>query len=51
MAHAERLCDGGGAEAGAALYRRAMAEYEASCALSSSEQGDDLPGTTQYSHS
>lgn len=31
------------------LYRGAMDHYEASCALSSSEQGDDLPGAQRAS--
>lgn len=42
--HAELCCERGqGAEA-SALYGQAMDAYRHSCELSSSENGDDLPG-------
>lgn len=44
VALAERTHDAGDAAAGTQLYQRAMAAYEAACSLSTSEQGDDLPG-------
>jgi hypothetical protein len=45
VALAERKHDAGDVAAGAQLYQQAMAAYEAACSLSTSEQGDDLPGT------
>ena len=51
VALAERTHDAGDVAAGAQLYQRAMAAYEAACSLSTSEQGDDLPGTKCVSSS
>ena len=44
VALAERVFDGGNAESSDALYDSARTAYERACSLSSSDQGDDLPG-------
>lgn len=45
MARAELMCGAGGdVQAGVELYQRAMAAYAQACSMSTSEQGDDLPG-------
>lgn len=44
VAAAQKLCEAGRQLEGAALFSRAMQAYQRSCELSSSEEGDDLPG-------
>ncbi len=44
VAAARRLAEAGRRDEAANLFQRAMAAYQRSCELSSSEEGDDLPG-------
>lgn len=44
VAAAQKLCEAGRQLEGAALFSQAMQAYQRSCELSSSEEGDDLPG-------
>lgn len=42
--HGELLCKGGAGAEGGVMFQRAREGYGRACGLSSSEQGDDLPG-------
>ena len=42
--HGELLCKGGAGTEGGEMFSRAREAYSRACGLSSSEQGDDLPG-------
>ena len=46
VAAAQRLGEAGRRDEAATLFSQAMAAYQRSCELSSSEEGDDLPGET-----
>ena len=49
VAAARRFGETGRQDEAAELFSRAMAAYQRSCELSSSEEGDDLPGETEIS--